>query len=85
MVEIFLISIGTAAPDPVSIITAILEDHPNIAMGNIVGSNFSNLALGFGVASLVTPFKCNKKIVWVEFSLLFALTMFFPIIVLEAK
>ncbi|MDR1891179.1 MAG: sodium:calcium antiporter [Puniceicoccales bacterium] len=77
MVEIFLISIGTAAPDLVSTITAILEDHPNIAIGNIVGSNFSNLALGFGVASLVTPFKCNKKIVWVEFPLLFALTMFF--------
>jgi cation:H+ antiporter len=77
MVEIFLISIGTAAPDLVSAITAILENHPDIAIGNIVGSNFSNLALGFGIASLVTPFKCNKKMVWVEFPLLFSLTMFF--------
>jgi cation:H+ antiporter len=77
MVELFLISIGTAAPDLVATITAILEDHPNIAMGNIVGSNFSNLALGFGIASLVTPFKCNKKVVWVEFPLLFVLTIFF--------
>jgi cation:H+ antiporter len=77
MVEIFLISIGTAAPDLVSTITAILEDHPNIAMGNIVGSNFSNLALGFGIASLVTPFKCNKRVVRVEFPLLVALTIFF--------
>ncbi|MDR2776880.1 MAG: sodium:calcium antiporter [Puniceicoccales bacterium] len=77
MVEIFLISIGTAAPDLVSTITAILEDHPNIAMGNIVGSNFSNLALGFGIASIIAPFKCNKRVVWMEFPLLVALTIFF--------
>ncbi|MDR2603677.1 MAG: sodium:calcium antiporter [Puniceicoccales bacterium] len=77
MVEIFLISIGTAAPDLVATITAVLEDHPNIAMGNIVGSNFSNLTLGFGIASLISPFKCDRRVALVEFPLLLALTIFF--------
>lgn len=85
MVEIFLISIGTAAPDLLSTITAILEKHPNIAIGNIVGSNFSNLALGFGIASLASPFKCNKRVAWVEFPLLFVLTIFFTFCCLRGQ
>jgi cation:H+ antiporter len=78
-IGIFLVSMGTAAPDLMSVIMATLEGHPDFSMGNILGSNFSNLTLGFGIASLIAPFKCTKKITKVEIPLLFALTIFFVI------
>jgi cation:H+ antiporter len=76
-VGIFLVSIGTSAPDFVSVITAALRGHSDFAIGNILGSNFSNLTLGFGIAAMISPFKCAKKIVKIELPLLFALTVFF--------
>jgi cation:H+ antiporter len=76
---IFLVSIGTSAPDFVSVITALWEGHQDISIGNILGSNFANATLGFGIASLVMPFKCTKEIAKVEFPLLLALTVFFAI------
>jgi cation:H+ antiporter len=85
VVGVFLVSLGTAAPDLVSTLTALFEGHPDISIGNILGSNFSNLALGFGVASLVMPFKCTKKIARVEFPLLFALTVFFVLCCFDGK
>ncbi|MDR3144552.1 MAG: sodium:calcium antiporter, partial [Puniceicoccales bacterium] len=80
---IFLVSIGTSAPDLVSAVTAILSDQPCISVGNILGSNFANLTLGFGVAALVSPFKCSKKIAKVEFPLLLALTILFVLFCLS--
>jgi cation:H+ antiporter len=62
-----------------------VEKHPDISMGNILGSNFSNLALGFGVASIVSPFKCTKKMARIEFPLLFAMTMFFIFCCVDGK
>jgi cation:H+ antiporter len=82
---IFLVSIGTSAPDLVSCVTAILKGHPEFSIGNILGSNFINLTLGFGVASMVKPFRCEKKVTKVEFPLLFLLTLFFTFFCLNGR
>jgi cation:H+ antiporter len=74
---ILLMSMVTSAPDFMSSVMAILNGNPDMPIGNILGSNFINLTLGFGVASLITPFQCEKKVTKVEFPLLFLLTLFF--------
>jgi cation:H+ antiporter len=76
---------GTAAPDLVSATVAVFEGHPDVSIGNILGSNFTNLTLGFGLASLVAPFKCTKKNAKLEFPLLLALTVIFILFCIDGK
>jgi cation:H+ antiporter len=84
-IEVLLISLGTAAPDLMSAAVAIFEGQTDISIGSILGSNFTNLTLGFGLASLFAPFKCEKKITILEFPLLLVLTIVFIFFCIDGK
>ena len=45
VVGVTVVSLGTSAPELFVSVRAALVDHPAIAIGNVVGSNISNMAL----------------------------------------
>ena len=82
---IFLVSIGTAAPDCMSVLIGIIEGQPDISIGNILGSNFTNLTLGLGIAGIIAPFKCDNTMSKIELPLLSLLTLFFVMCCWDGK
>jgi len=50
-----IVGFGTSAPELVVSIDAALSGSPDIATGNIVGSNLSNTLLILGVSALIAP------------------------------
>jgi cation:H+ antiporter len=50
-----IVGFGTSAPELVVSIDAALNRRPDIAIGNIVGSNIVNVLLILGVCALITP------------------------------
>lgn len=50
-----IIGFGTSSPELLVTVLGALEGSPEIAAGNLVGSNIANLALVATVAALVTP------------------------------
>ncbi|NBC01140.1 MAG: calcium/sodium antiporter [Bacteroidetes bacterium] len=50
-----IVGFGTSAPELVVSVDAALNARPDIALGNVVGSNISNLLLILGVCALITP------------------------------
>lgn len=49
----FFMALATSLPELFVSITAALEKKPNLALGNIIGSNIANLSLVIGGAALV--------------------------------
>lgn len=49
----FLLALATSFPELFVCITAALEKKPNLALGNILGSNIANLSLVTGGAALI--------------------------------
>ncbi|KPJ71088.1 hypothetical protein AMJ51_00125 [Microgenomates bacterium DG_75] len=49
----FLLALATSLPELVVGMTAALENKPNLALGNILGSNIADLSLVIGGAALV--------------------------------
>lgn len=43
---------------------AALQGQPDIAVGNVVGSNIANILLILGVAALISPIHCPPKVVY---------------------
>ena len=55
-----VVALGTSAPEIFVGISSVLNESESIAMGAIVGSNISNIALIFGVACFGASMKAKK-------------------------
>ncbi|MCW9048148.1 MAG: calcium/sodium antiporter [Gammaproteobacteria bacterium] len=52
---IVIVGFGTSAPELVVSVEAALNHQPDIAIGNVVGSNIGNILLILGTCALITP------------------------------
>ncbi len=50
-----IVGFGTSAPELVVSVDAALTGRPDIAIGNVVGSNIGNILLILGLCALITP------------------------------
>lgn len=50
-----IVGFGTSAPELVVSVNAALNQQPDIAIGNVVGSNIGNVLLILGICALIAP------------------------------
>ena len=50
-----IVSFGTSAPELIVSLKAALEGSPEIAIGNVVGSNIANISLVLGLTAIILP------------------------------
>lgn len=74
IIGITIVGFGTSAPEILISVIAVIEDTPDIAIGNALGSNVANIGLILGVTSLITPLPIAKKVLGQEFPLLLIAT-----------
>ena len=56
-----IVAIGTAMPEMVTSIIAIIKKDTNLAIGNLVGSCISNIFLILGIGAIITPLEFSAK------------------------
>lgn len=61
IIGLTIVSIGTSMPELFVSITSALEGHSDMAIGNIVGSNLSNLLLILGLSAALKPVVFQKE------------------------
>jgi len=64
IVSLTIVAFGTSAPELLIAIQAVIEDVPDIAMGNVVGSNTANILLVLGLPALFATLHssdCNTR------------------------
>ena len=57
VVGITIVAFGTSLPEMVVSIIANLNGDPGIALGNIIGSNISNIGFVLGITTIINPLK----------------------------
>lgn len=80
VVGVTVVSFGTSAPELVVSLQASLSGHPDLALGNVIGSNISNIALVLAITVLITPYFVKTAIVirdWVVMFLISVLLVIF--------
>lgn len=55
VIAITIVAVGTSLPELVTAIIAATKKNPQLALGNVIGSNLFNLMFILGVASTVRP------------------------------
>lgn len=56
IIGLTIVAFGTSLPELTVSVQATLARQPDIAVGNVVGSNIANMLLVLGAAALITPF-----------------------------
>jgi len=66
VVGLTVVSLGTSAPELIVSIKSALNGNPDIAMGNVVGSNIANLGLVLAITAIVFPIAVNRKVLRID-------------------
>ena len=61
LVSMVIVGFGTSLPELMVSVTAALGGVPNIALGNVVGSNIANILLILGLAAILAPVSCGGR------------------------
>lgn len=56
-----VVSFATSAPELIVSLTAALEGHADISLGNVIGSNIANLGLVLGVVTIISTIQVEKS------------------------
>ena len=59
VIGLTIVAFGTSAPELAASLTASLRGSPEIALGNVVGSNSANIGLILGITALLQPLRAQ--------------------------
>ncbi len=75
LVGLTVVAWGTSAPEFVVSTMAAVQGQPDIALGNVVGSNVFNVLFILGAAAAVAPLVVARQLVWIEVPLLVGVSL----------
>ncbi len=64
VIGLTIVAIGTSMPELFVSLTSAINGSPDLAVGNVVGSNIFNALLIVGVAAMVAPIAVLPRTVW---------------------
>jgi cation:H+ antiporter len=80
-----LVALGTSAPEMVVSAIAAIENAPELAVGNVLGSNIANIALVFGATLLISAIPIKKGLATKEIPILLGITILTGILLSDNK
>ena len=63
VIGLTVVAFGTSAPELATTLASALQGVPELAVGNVIGSNTANVGLILGVAALIFPLQAQAKFV----------------------
>lgn len=80
IIGLTIVSIGTSMPELFVSITSALENHSDMAMGNVIGSNIANMLLILGLASMIRPVEFKRETRLIEIPMCLFFTIIFIVL-----
>jgi len=77
VVGMTIVSFGTSAPELLVSLRAALVGAPDIAIGNIIGSNIANLALVLGITTIIFPMPVKDDTIRIDWPMMMGATVLF--------
>jgi cation:H+ antiporter len=82
VVGLTIVALGTGSPEFVLSVQASATGNGGLALGNVVGSNISNIGLVLGAAALVRPLAVQARLIRREVPVMIAATVLFALMLL---
>ena len=74
VVGLTIVAVGTSLPELSVTVAAARQGHPQLAIGNVVGSNILNILAVLAIPALLDPQPIAVAVLWRDYGMMFALT-----------
>ncbi|MCA1756144.1 MAG: calcium/sodium antiporter [Bacteroidales bacterium] len=85
VVGVTVVSFGTSAPELVVSLDAALSGHPDISLGNVIGSNISNITLVLALAVIIAPYFVATRAVLKDWLIMIGATILFMLFLITGE
>ncbi|HPQ68378.1 MAG TPA: calcium/sodium antiporter [bacterium] len=75
IIGLTVVAFGTSAPELAVSLKAAFIGSPDIALGNVVGSNIFNILLILGVSALIVPLAVNRQLIRLDVPVMIVATV----------
>ena len=75
VIGLTVVAMGTSLPELVVSVIAAMRGTPDIALGNVIGSNIFNVTIIIGIAAVVVPLPVNGSAIRIEWPFMFAVSV----------
>lgn len=83
IIGITVVAFGTSLPELTVSALANLSGSSGISIGNVVGSNISNICLVLGIAAILVPIRINRKLFSFDIPFLLVVSLILPVFSLK--
>lgn len=77
VVGLTIVAFGTSAPELAVSLNAVLTNRPDVAIGNVVGSNIANIGLILGLSAVVSPVLINIRLIRIDIPIMIGISLLF--------
>ncbi len=85
IVGLTVVAFGTSAPELIVSINAAISGNPEIAFGNVVGSNIVNIAFILAATAIIIPIPVNKTLVKFDWPVMMFASVLLYVFILDDK
>jgi cation:H+ antiporter len=85
VVGLTVVAFGTSAPEMAGSVGAALSGSPDLAIGNVVGSNIANVLLILGISALVAPLLVAEQIIRQEVPIMIGASLLVVVMALDGS
>jgi cation:H+ antiporter len=85
VVGLTVVAFGTSAPEMAVSVGSALSGSPDLAIGNVVGSNIANILLILGISALITPLLVDEQIIRQEIPIMIGASALLVVVALDGN
>jgi cation:H+ antiporter len=85
VVSLTVVACGTSAPEMAVSVGSALAGTPDLAIGNVVGSNIANVLLILGISALITPLLVDEQIIRQEIPIMIGASALLVVMALDGN
>ncbi len=85
IIGLTIVAFGTSAPELLVSVQAAVQGHPDIAMGNVIGSNISNILLVLAATAVIFPIMVEPPFVRRDWPILAGISLLLTLFILDLE
>lgn len=85
VVGLTVVAFGTSAPELAVSVAAVIRGEGDLALGNVVGSNITNILLILGLSAIVAPLIVKRQLMWFDLPIMVGICVLAWILALDGN
>ncbi len=83
VIGLTVVAYGTSAPEMVVSVQSSLAGQPDVALGNVVGSNIFNVLFILGLSAMIVPLRVSQQLIRIDVPLMIAVSILVLVMALD--